>query len=81
MKVELFYFGWVAERTGTQQEELELEDESTVSGLRELLLKRYPELSGMSFRIACDRELVHDEAGAALRANAELALLPAYAGG
>jgi molybdopterin converting factor small subunit len=81
MRLEIFYFGWVAERTGTQEESIDMEAESTVSDLRECLLKRYPELSGMSFRIASDRELVQDEERAALRANAELALLPAYAGG
>lgn len=81
MSLELHYFGWIAERTGVQGEELELGTAYSVAELRDRLMERYPALRGMSFRIACDRELVQNETGTLLSESAEIALLPAYAGG
>lgn len=80
MKLELHYFGWIAEKTGCPGEAIVLE-KSTVAELRDELEKEHPQLKGMSYRIACDRELVHNEAEATLNENAEIALLPAFAGG
>ncbi len=81
MRLELHYFGWIAEKTGRSNEELELEEASTVAELRQELIKKHPDLEGMSFRIARDRQLVRNEKSTGLGADMEVALLPAFAGG
>ncbi len=74
----ILYFGLLAETTGTTEERLEASP-ATVAGLRAELLRRHPALQGLSFRIAVDRQLVDETA--ALPPDAEVALLPPFAGG
>ena len=74
MKVLLF--GILAEKAGADM--LELEVESTL-GLRRRLSEKVPDADLLSYAIAVDRRIVHDDIR--LTGNEEIALLPPFAGG
>jgi molybdopterin converting factor small subunit len=74
MKVLLF--GMIAEKAGTTQ--LDLVAPST-HALRHLLLDRIQGLDRMSFALAVDRVIVHEDV--VLNGTEEIALLPPFAGG
>ncbi len=74
MKVLLF--GILAEKAGADM--LELEVESTL-GLRQRLSEQVPDADLLSYAIAVDRRIVHDDIR--LTGNEEIALLPPFAGG
>lgn len=77
MKIEIKYFGMIAEVTRRSSEVLELSD-MPISGVKEHLFAKYPELQKKNFRIAQDQELVSEET---LLTGKEIALLPPFAGG
>lgn len=74
MKVLLF--GMIAEKAGTAA--LDLSAKSTLALKRELI-GRIEGLDRMSFALAVDRVIVHDDV--ALTGTEEIALLPPFAGG
>ena len=79
MKINLKYFGMIAEALAKQAEELSLEQGQTVSDLRNQLEKTYPKLKSIDYRIAVNQTLV--EANYSIQPNSEVALLPPFAGG
>jgi len=79
MKIEVKYFGLLAEAVNKSTEELELEANSTVLELQNLVKERYPELQNKSFKVAVNQDLVEGEV--VLSEQDEVALLPPFAGG
>lgn len=77
MNIEIKYFGMLAEVTGCTSEILELQ-EVPLSGLKEVLFEKYPELKTKDFRIAQNQELVSDDTKLT---GQEIAILPPFAGG
>jgi molybdopterin converting factor small subunit len=74
--MRILLFGMIAEKAGTTQ--LDLVAPST-HALRHLLRDRIQGLDHMSFALAVDRVIVHDDV--ALTGTEEVALLPPFAGG
>jgi sulfur-carrier protein len=78
MKMKIKYFGLVAEAVGRGQEELEYVG-TDATDLRAFFIAHYPQLAGLSWKIAVDQEFV--EGPIALHDHAEVVLLPPFAGG
>ncbi|MBP2831505.1 MoaD/ThiS family protein [Aquimarina sp. U1-2] len=68
----------LAETTSVSEEQLEIES-SSVAKLIVKLKDKYPELNNLDFKIAVDQRLVSNEDH--IHAEAEVALLPPFAGG
>ncbi|MFB6306794.1 MAG: MoaD/ThiS family protein [Flavobacteriales bacterium] len=80
MKLKILYFGMIADSVEKESEEYSFDEGETVKELREHLESRYEGLNERSFRIALNKNLVQKE-DTPLKDNAEIALLPAFAGG
>ena len=78
MTLMIKYFGMIAEATQKVDEELNVQY-SSVLGLKEDLVNRYPKLIDMNFKIAVNQQIVTDDYS--LIGNEEIALLPPFAGG
>lgn len=70
-------FGIVAEKTGTSNLTIQFVDDT--DKLYSLLLKKYPQLEGVKFVLAVNRQIVHQNTS--LNQNDEIALLPPFSGG
>lgn len=77
MKVEVLFFGVLAEKAGIER--LSLEVTNDVESLRKKLFSNYPVLENYSFRISVNKRLVEDKEK--LAEGDEVALLPPFAGG
>ncbi len=77
MKIEVNYFGMLAEVTGRASEHLEI-SKISVAELKQSLFEKYPDLQQKDFRIAQNQELVSDET---LLTGQEIAVLPPFSGG
>lgn len=75
-RMEVLLFGMIAEAAGTDRIELTA---SSTQELREVLVDRVPDIRGLSYSIAVDRSLVHEDI--TLSGNEEIAVLPPFAGG
>lgn len=73
------YFGMLAEAVGCEEENLSLSN-TTVESIKKVLLNQYPALKDMSFKIAVNHKIIDDHSGM-ISDNAEIALLPPFAGG
>jgi molybdopterin converting factor small subunit len=74
--MRILLFGMIAEKAGAGV--LEMEAQGT-HALRQLLLQRIEGLDRMSFALAVDRVIVHEDV--VLTGTEEIALLPPFAGG
>jgi len=79
MKLEVLYFGLVAEAIKCVKEELVLDNSISVIQLRELLIKKYKELEKLSYQIAVNQKLATPDT--IITNNSEIAVLPPFAGG
>ncbi|CAG0993752.1 MAG: MoaD/ThiS family protein [Bacteroidetes bacterium] len=79
MQLKIIYFGQAAEATGKKEEEREIISSTTVEALKKTLQEVYPELRRFPFQIAVNQTLVN--ADFEINENAEIAILPPYAGG
>ena len=70
-------FGMLAEKMGTDS--LEVENPGSSEVLKQQLLIQFPELKGMTFRMALDRKLLQAETD--ISQGQEIALLPPFSGG
>jgi len=70
-------FGVVAEKTGTGNLTIPFVDNT--DELYFLLLEKHPQLDGVKFAIAVNRQIVHQSTS--LNQNDEVALLPPFSGG
>ena len=80
-RVKLLFFATIRDRAGTKSMELEVPDDLTVQGLKEMLADEYPNLkeSMKSVLVTIEREYAFDDA--IIPANAELAMFPPVSGG
>lgn len=80
MKLNLRYFGMVAETTSKNDEIFEIENPVfNVNDLTNYLFEKYPQLTKMTFRIAVNQTLQEKDFN--LRNEDEVAVLPPFAGG
>jgi len=81
MRIDVQTFGGLSERVGLTSLPVELPEGATVTDLRRLIAKAYPELAPLLSRIAVsvDLEVVDDTT--VLEGGSEVALLPPVAGG
>jgi len=77
MKLNIKYFGLLAEITGHTEEELEF-SKTSVSELTEMLFEKYPTLKEKDFQVAQNHEITSSEMS--ITEN-EIALLPPFSGG
>ncbi|GGX18962.1 MoaD/ThiS family protein [Aquimarina muelleri] len=78
MQLTIKYFGLLAEVTATTEELLETET-CSVFELVKTLKNQYPKLGDTNFKIAVDQQLI--DLNYIIETNAEIALLPPFAGG
>ncbi len=78
MTLIIKYFGMVAEASCKKEEVLEFNN-LPVQNLRNDLLKKYPRLATVDFKIAVNQSFVNDNF--VLTGSEEVALLPPFAGG
>jgi sulfur-carrier protein len=76
-KINLIYFGSVMDITGILAEMID--SPVTLNELNEMLVSRFPGLSGISYRFSVNRQLTTDNRQ--LFDGDEIALLPPFAGG
>jgi len=79
IRINLKYFGELAEKTGCSEEQLDLELTNLSSAL-ELLHKKYS-LADSTFMVAVNQEQITQIEIINLKNNDEVALLPPFAGG
>ena len=79
MKLEVLYFGLVAEAIKCMKEEIVVDTTISVSQLRELLIEKYKELEKLSYQIAVNQKLATPDT--IITNNSEIAVLPPFAGG
>jgi molybdopterin synthase sulfur carrier subunit len=77
MKLNIKYFGLIAELTTCNEETLEF-SEATIADLKEVLVEKYPELKTKDFQIAQNKEIVSSNA---IVSGEEIAILPPFSGG
>jgi sulfur-carrier protein len=70
-------FGMLAEKLPAQ--EFDFPVYSDTEELLKKLEQEYPQLQGMKYSLAIDKQVVHDKQ--ALNGNEEIALLPPFSGG
>ena len=80
MNIHISYFGQIAEITGKEIEQKEIESSTTLSALEANIVTKY-ELSNIYYRIALNNQLVAKEEHQILKNNDELAFMPPFAGG
>lgn len=78
MKINIKYFGLVAEHTGVQEEAVSLASCDSIEKLHQYLQEKYPGISDLTFQYAVNQSVV---ASATLQKDDEVALLPPFAGG
>ncbi len=78
MQLTIKYFGMLAEATAIAEEQLDT-NSCSVSELVEKLKNQYPKLTDKDFKIAVDQQLV--DYNHIINTEAEVALLPPFAGG
>ena len=81
MKIKILFFATLRDYVGAKTIELEIPHDTTVAGLKELLVKRYPKMipAQNSIMAAINREFAADEQVISL--DAEIALFPPVSGG
>jgi molybdopterin synthase sulfur carrier subunit len=79
MSIHVKYYGMLAEITGQAEEVWTASGNLSVGGFRALVLAKYPELQGKKFKVAVNQKISEDFAQ--IDTQAEVALLPPFAGG
>ena len=79
MKIHVHFFAQAREMAQKNEEEVELKDGATVSGLIEILKSRVPSLRSVEFRIAVHSEYVDNDRE--LFDGDEVAVIPPISGG
>jgi sulfur-carrier protein len=79
MTLSILYFGMLAEATGHPAETWEVTEPLSVGQLREQLAQKYPALRDRKFQVAVNQQIA--ETSTPISTNAEVALLPPFAGG
>jgi len=78
MKINVKYFGMIAEAVSCSSEQLEIEVKNELN-LRDFFEKKHPNIKTLDYKIAINQQMndiLHSNQN-----NAEVALLPPFAGG
>ena len=78
-QIQVKYFGMIAETTGHDQESMELESGQSLIRLNDELIRRYPALAQLDYRISVNQRFSRGDE--VLQNGDEVALLPPFAGG
>jgi molybdopterin converting factor subunit 1 len=80
-QIKILFFATLRERAGEKSIEMEIPPDTTVQGLKDLLVERYPGLRETmdTVVVSVNREFAFDEA--LLPEGAEVALFPPVSGG
>jgi len=79
MKLDILYFGLVAEALKINAEELILDNEISINDFKNSLIKKHPILNKLNYQIAVNQKIAQKET--ILNRDSEIALLPPFAGG
>jgi molybdopterin converting factor subunit 1 len=81
MRIKVLFFATLRDYVGAKTIEMEIPAETTVAGLKELLVVRYPKMSTSrnSIMAAINREYAGDDQSISM--NAEIAFFPPVSGG
>ncbi len=77
ISIKIYYFGQIAEITGSTEETI-IRTKESIANLKQHLITKYPALNNASFRIAQNQQLTIDSDTIT---GEEIALLPPFAGG
>ncbi|MCX2743852.1 MoaD/ThiS family protein [Mangrovivirga sp. M17] len=78
MKINIKYFGMIAEAAGKNEETLEISEGMSVSDLKDQQIKKYQIPDPESVQLAVNQDL---ESSVELNEGDEVAFLPPFAGG
>ena len=79
IKVEIRYFGMIAEAVSLTNEEILLEEESSTDAVLEYLYKKYAALKEKRFEVALNQKIITKNE--LITSACEIAILPPFAGG
>lgn len=79
MKVTVKFFARCREIVGEKQKEVEIEDDMTLQGIINLLIREYPELQKQKIIVSLNHKYTHPEV--ILKDNDEIAVFPPVSGG
>lgn len=79
MKIEVHYFGMIAEYTNCDRETVELNEGDTVDSLQAYLHNKYSGLKKQTYQLAVNQTI--DKSNTSLQQDDEVAVLPPFAGG
>ncbi len=80
MKINIKYFGQLADILGVDQEVLEIDDKATyLFDIKLMTVSRNPELNHMNFKLSVNLELT--EENLLLKNGDEISFLPPFSGG
>ncbi|MDP6908258.1 MAG: MoaD/ThiS family protein [Flavobacteriales bacterium] len=79
MKLNVNYFGMIAEWTGCSNQTIEINRTGTVGSLRNQLQHDHENLGSISYQIAVNHQIAANEIE--LKEQDEIAVLPPFAGG
>lgn len=79
MKLEIKYFGMIAEKLGKEQEFIDLQQEGlNKNDLKSWFVHRFPVLKNMSFVVAVNEAITNELPDGEIKS---MAILPPFAGG
>ncbi|HRN41043.1 MAG TPA: MoaD/ThiS family protein [Vicingus sp.] len=80
MKINVIYFGMIAEAIGKNVETLQINSiQPNTDDLTTFFIQQYPVLKNKSFKIAVNQQMATNNT--VINENDEIALLPPFAGG
>ena len=79
MNLHILYFGLIAEKLSLQEEFVDNMTSQTVHEFQNWIEQKHPAIQGLSYRIAVNQNLAQPEDQ--IPNEAEIALLPPFAGG
>lgn len=79
MKIEVKYFGVIAEKTGKTRETIILPSITNIAAVKTAIVNKYPEIEKLIYKIAINQEILPEDNE--ITADCELAFLPPFAGG
>ncbi len=79
MKIQLLYFGQIADKVQIKQEVIHVNENCSIGTIKKTIIEKYPALEKQVFKMALNQNFVNDEESVTM--DCEIALLPPFAGG
>jgi len=79
MKLDILYFGLIAEAISINYEELIISNIISINDLKNQLISKHPILEKLEYQIAINQKIASQET--LINKDSEVALLPPFAGG